>query len=286
MSIEEIYDPTVHYRQLTRLLDDHNDDVDAFLKTIFTFVKDKSDYFKNRKDARVPVIYALKAAGVTQSPTTSTPASTSKRPAQVPPPKAESMPKNKEVKTDEVKKEETKEEEEDKGLAPNVGNGADLDRYSWTQTLEEVTVMVPCPLGTKSKDIVVDIQMQSLTVKRKSTEEVLLEGELSASVKSQECYWSFVDESVEVNLQKVTGMTWWKNVLKGDPEINTQKVQPENSNLSDLDAETRQTVEKMMHDQQMKAQGLPTSDDLKKQEMLKEFQAQHPEMDFSKAKMS
>ena len=43
-------------------------------------------------------------------------------------------------------------------------------------------------------------------------------------------------------------MTWWKNFVVSEPEIDTQKINPEPSKISDLDGEMKTTVSKMMFD--------------------------------------
>jgi len=290
MNVGEIEDithqvePSDFFRQLRDVLDRHNDNVDSLLTTVFTFVNKKTSYFQSVEDPRVPVIKALQKAGVKKRAAVRT--TTQK---QESPTVEEKMPEasgSGEKHDDEPAEKEPEETEEEKGLVPNVGNGADYENYSWTQTLSEVCVTVPVPSGVRAKDLNVALEKKHLNISLKSSSENILEGEFSAAIKPEECFWNMVDGKVELTLAKVAGMTWWKNVLVGDPEINTQKVTPENSNLSDLDSETRQTVEKMMYDQRQKQLGLPTSEDQKKNEMLKKFMAAHPEMDFSQAKIN
>jgi len=177
-------------------------------------------------------------------------------------------------------------DENDGKVPPNKGNGGDTDRYSWVQILEEVEVRIPVPPGTKSKDLTVEIKASHLKVGLKGKPPIIDEA-LTKPVKHKDSIWTLQDgKMVMITLTKANQMEWWSHILPSEPEISTKKVQPENSKLEDLDGETRSVVEKMMYDQRQKEMGLPTSEDQKKNDMLRKFKEQHPEMDFSNAKIN
>jgi len=183
-------------------------------------------------------------------------------------------------------------DEDDDKEPPPLGNGMVMPWGAWTQQLADLELKVPMPVGTKSRDLNVKFTKSKLTVGLKG-KEALIDGELHKKIIVDDCFWTLEDspdgdgaKEIVIALQKEDKQNWWKCVVVGDPEINTQKVQPENSKLSDLDGETRMTVEKMMYDQRQKAQGKPTADESGKQDVLEKFMKSHPEMDFSKAKFS
>jgi len=182
--------------------------------------------------------------------------------------------------------------EEDDNEPPPLGNGGTVpNKYTWTQTLSEVNISTPLPQGTRGRDLSVTITKTALKIalKKSLPNNYIVNSKFTKPINVDETLWTVEDSNtLNITLQKINTMEWWDSVCADDEEykIDIKKIQPENSSLSDLDGETRQTVEKMMFDQRQKSMNLPTSDEQKKLDILEKFKKQHPEMDFSKAKIS
>ncbi|KAI9725944.1 MAG: hypothetical protein M1828_002272 [Chrysothrix sp. TS-e1954] len=160
--------------------------------------------------------------------------------------------------------------------------------YKWTQSIKDLDITVPIPGNLKGRDLDVVLAKTKLKVAIKG-QTPLIDGDLAKAIHTDESTWTLESVSsgkeVSIHLDKINQMEWWPHVVTNAPKIDTSKITPENSKLSDLDGETRSMVEKMMFDQRQKEMGKPTSDESKKQDMLNQFMKQHPEMDFSQAKM-
>ncbi|KAL9122329.1 MAG: hypothetical protein Q9187_001121 [Circinaria calcarea] len=153
--------------------------------------------------------------------------------------------------------------------------------YKWTQTIGDLDITVPVPSNLKGKDINVVISKTKLKVGIKG-QDPIIDGDFPHPIHTDESTWtlettsSTTTKEIALHLDKTNKMEWWPNVITTAPPIDTSKITPENSKLSDLDGETRGMVEKMMYDQRQKEIGKPTSDEEGKMEMLRRFQAQHP----------
>jgi hypothetical protein len=288
--------------------------IDGFFDSVFGFLRRKSDFFVDQKKAEEVIVRHSskqfkfweaakkkeeeenKKRKEKEEAKKKAQAEAAEKKAPVPEKKEEPKPEPVVVPAPQTTQEPGTEEKKENGEADSEkdkppGNGGKTDKYVWTQNLEELHMYIPVPKGTKGKDMKISIETTKCHVSIKG-QPAIVEGEFLEKIKADDSIWTLEDgedgsKVVHLAVQKWVGQWhWWDCAIKGDAKIDTQKIQPEPSNLSDLDGETRATVEKMMFDQRQKQMGLPSSDELKKQDMLQQFMKSHPEMDFSKAKFN
>ncbi|CAI9767718.1 unnamed protein product [Fraxinus pennsylvanica] len=145
---------------------------------------------------------------------------------------------------------------------PSRSNGLDMDNYSCGQSLQEVNVTVSVPRGTKSKLIACEIKKNHLKVGLKGQPSVI-DGELFQPIKVDYRLWSLG------SLQ--TGNLMLFGIMLVSRRLIPRKLNLEAAKSRIWSQKRRSTVEKMMFDQRQKSMGLPTSDEMQKQEILKKF---------------
>lgn len=101
----------------------------------------------------------------------------------------------------------------------------------------------------------VDIGSVKIYVGLKGGVPPIIDGKFPYKIKPDETVWTIESggpeggKTLQMVLEKFDGMKWWESAIQGDEKIDTSKIEPESSKLSDLDPETRSTVEKMMLNQ-------------------------------------
>jgi hypothetical protein len=123
-----------------------------------------------------------------------------------------------------------------KNLTPEECGGA-TDRYTWSQTEQEIVVEFPIPKDVTSKRVAVRFDSKSTRVAYKDAsgaETVILDGATLREIVPDECLWE-IDagadggRKVVVTMHKLRAtmaMHHWNCVVKGEPTIETERFGP------------------------------------------------------------
>lgn len=162
----------------------------------------------------------------------------------------------------------------DEGKQYPVGNGGSTKSFRWTQTLDEVTVILALPRNTtRGKDLTVMIKSNAIAVTTKKTTTTATNGEvpstiiagaLTDKINPEESTWSIEGGVVLLILQKVR-KTWWDSVLVGDPKIDTSLVDSRRR-IDEYDDSTQGAIRRILFDQRQQRLGKPTSDQILRQQ--------------------
>lgn len=94
--------------------------------------------------------------------------------------------------------------------------------YEWSQTLEEVTVLVRMAPGTKASAVQCKITIGTLALRLSGS--LILDGPLWAKVHADECLWTVEDDAagrfVRLVLVKARAAEVWSSVIRGTDELD------------------------------------------------------------------
>ena len=168
-----------------------------------------------------------------------------------------------------MKKDEIKGPVENKPSSISTYNGDKCDDYNWSQGVGDVTIQFALKQKINKKMLKVDMTVNHLKIEIKGMEKPLIDADFCEKIIPDDSNWSIEDgQSIIFFLEKATEIIW-KSAFKGGKEIDTKTVD-NSKRIDEFDSETQAALNKIVYEQNRKRNGLPTTEEEKKLEALKE----------------
>jgi hypothetical protein len=115
----------------------------------------------------------------------------------------------------------------------------------------------------------VDMTVTHLKIVIDGMDKPLIDADFCEKIIPDDSNWSIEDgQSIILFLEKATEIIW-KSAFKGGKEIDTKTVD-NSKRIDEFDSETQAALNKIVYEQNRKRNGLPTTEEEKKLEALKE----------------
>ncbi|XP_028318692.1 nudC domain-containing protein 3 [Gouania willdenowi] len=154
---------------------------------------------------------------------------------------------------------------------PDSYNGAVRENYSWSQDFSDVEVRVFVPKTVlKGRQVSVSLQSSSVCVRVSdgAEQKTLMEGEFTHKINTENSLWSLEPGNCVVLSLNKASEVWWNAALKGEAEIDINKIHKERS-MATVDEEEHAVLDRLTFDYHQKLQGKPQSHEMKVHDMLK-----------------
>ncbi|KAH1025002.1 hypothetical protein HUJ05_009819 [Dendroctonus ponderosae] len=144
-------------------------------------------------------------------------------------------------------------------------NGSAFEHYCWSQTIKDLDITLKVPENATSKNLKVSIFSNKIEVKMKDI--ALLQGELYKKCKYNEAIWSLDRQKLQIHLDKCLE-EWWNCLILSEDRLDLSTLDCSRP-FEDLPEDAQAKIEELGWNQERKRLGLPTSDELAKQELLR-----------------
>ncbi|KAF7284590.1 hypothetical protein GWI33_021872 [Rhynchophorus ferrugineus] len=144
-------------------------------------------------------------------------------------------------------------------------NGATYENYCWSQNISDLDITIKLPDYFIVKDLSVKITTNTIDIRLQ--DDILLKGSLCQKCKNSDAIWSIDKQKLYIHLDKCREI-WWDCLITTEDRLDLSKIDCSRP-FEELSEEAQAKIEELGWNQERKRQGLPTSDELHKQEMLK-----------------